>query len=115
MDYKVHTGSINNIRFTDFISTIEATRQPYYTLDNASIHKKGANDRYIFTPLYQPAYNAVEYIFSKVKTRFRNLYANDRISRIEDLIEHSINEIKPEDIVNCFRHVDSVVSGLKPF
>ena len=84
-------------------------------LDNASIHKKGANERYIFTPPYQPTYNAVEYIFSKVKNRVRNLFANDRISKIEDLIEHSIKELKPEDIVNCFRHVESVVSGVKQF
>ena len=65
--------------------------------------------RYIFNLTYSPEYNPIEFVFSKVKNKFRALRARKLTGLTQDshesLIKQAVQAINKKDVVNCVKHV----------
>jgi hypothetical protein len=80
-------------------------------MDNHSVHKAVRMDvAKVFTPVAQPYTNPVEIIFSKIKTNFRSINADNRSMSVEDKIEKAIQTLTSEDLENAVEHVDKFVN-----
>ena len=86
-------------------------------MDNLSAHtseksKKEMTNlgfKYIYNVPYSPEYNPIEFVFSKVKQRFRSLRARKLAGLIQDsheaMVREAVLSVKKKDIVNCVNHV----------
>ena len=82
-------------------------------MDNLSAHKSEKSKeemarlgfRCIFNVPYSPEYNPIEFVFSKVKQKFRALRARKLAGVIQDgheaLVRQAITCVRKGDIVNC--------------
>ena len=86
-------------------------------MDNLSTHtskksKKTMQElhfRWIFNVAYAPDYNPIEFLFSKVKQKFRCLRAQMITgvlhSTFEAIIDRAVKTVRKQDIVNSVDHV----------
>ena len=86
-------------------------------LDNLSAHKSDKTKeeaarldfRMIFNVPYSPEYNPIEFVFSKIKQRFRVLRARKMAGVIQDgheaMVRQAVENVRKQDIVNCVNHV----------
>ena len=82
-------------------------------MDNLSAHRSEKSKvemarlgfRCIFNVPYSPEYNPIEFVFSKVKQRFRVLRARKMAGVIQDgheaMVRQAIENVRKQDIVNC--------------
>ena len=65
--------------------------------------------RFIWNVPYSPEYNPIEFVFSKVKQKFRTLRAFKLAGIIQDsheaMVTRAIQCVKKKDIKNCVNHV----------
>ena len=63
----------------------------------------------IFTPVYSPDYNSIEYVFSILKRTVKRLRLQDmkaeRKRTFAQLIALALREVSIEDVDNCIEHV----------
>jgi transposase len=93
--YKIIEGSVNGSMFLDFI---KANKDILYNktllLDNARIHHNkdlksyciDNNIKLLYNAPYTPEYNPIEYVFSKMKTYFKNLNHDNLIGAINESV-----------------------------
>lgn len=107
--WKVYSGSITTSRLQWFVDALPPTR---VLMDNHSVHKavRMEVDK-VFTPVAQPYANPVEIIFSKIKTMFRSINADNRSMSVEDKIEKAIQTLTSDDLENAVKHVDKFVNA----
>ena len=86
-------------------------------MDNLSAHKSDKSKeegaklgfRFIFNVPYSPEYNPIEFVFSKVKQKFRTLRARKLAGVIQDsheaLVRQAVECLRKKDIVNSINHV----------
>ena len=86
-------------------------------MDNLSAHtskkSKEAMKRlgisYIYNVAYHPDYNPIEFIFRKIKQKFRTLRAQKLVGVIQDdheaIIRKAVQSVRKQDIGNCVNHV----------
>jgi len=111
IDYELIKGSVNAQIYLDFIKKIMnkdiLNKNKTIFQDNARIHHsvivkeytKNENIKMKFNPAYTPEFNPIEYIFSKIKTTFRNL---EHI-HFEESIKKSISTISSIDLYKCYQ------------
>ena len=90
-------------------------------MDNLAAHKSEKSKvemaklgfRCIFNVPYSPEYNPIEFVFSKVKQRFRSLRARKMAGVIQDgheaMIKQAVECVRKHDIVNCINHVIKLI------
>ena len=107
--------------FATFITGLPHQPGTVLLLDNASIHKTLAVRRAVaakgfvllFTPPYSPEFNPIELVFGVVKNEFYRMRytplfdVNDFESSVRICVS---NKVRPLTVVNCFRHVQELVS-----
>ena len=86
-------------------------------MDNLSAHKSDKSKaemarlgfRFIFNVPYSPEFNPIEFVFSKVKQKFRTLRARKLAGVIQDsheaLVRQAVECLRKKDIVNSVNHV----------
>ena len=86
-------------------------------MDNLSTHTSEKSKaemarlgfRYIYNVPYSPDFNPIEFVFSKVKQKFRTLRARKLAGVIQDgheaLVRQAVQSVRKKDIVNCVSHV----------
>ena len=69
--------------------------------------------KYIYNTPYMPDWNPIEFVFSKVKNKFRQYRAQKMIGlRQEDhraLVGMAFMAVKKKDIVNSIKHVEKLL------
>ena len=69
--------------------------------------------KYIYNTAYMPDWNPIEFVFSKVKSKFRQYRAQKMIGlRQEDhraLVGMAFMAVKKKDIVNSIKHVEKLL------
>ena len=118
--YRTFDRSVNIPKFKEYIAELrEANGDEKICLfmDNLSAHtsKKSKEAltrlgfRYIYNVAYSPDYNPIEFVFSKLKQKFRTLRAQKLTGVIQDsheaLITKAIKSLRKQDIINCVNHV----------
>jgi transposase len=113
----LHTGSVNGVRFADFVANLPFPRGTTLLMDNASIHKgiavrQAAEEKgykLLFTPPYTPEYNPVEMIFGIVKNRFYKERYAPTFSNLDmpECVQSCVNfGTRSTWVSRCFRHVE---------
>ena len=86
-------------------------------MDNLSAHRSEKSRaemtrlefRCIFNVPYCPEYNPIEFVFSKVKQKFRTLRARKLAGTIQDshrsMVKQALESVTKKDVVNCVNHV----------
>jgi len=115
--YSIVKESVKSSTFQKFIESLDLPKGSYLLMDNASIHKsvflklylQSKDCNIIFTPPYSPEYNPIELVFGFIK----NDYYKSRYSsnfNIESSIQSSVSRVNHEHIINCFKHVNNLIS-----
>ena len=118
--FKIYDNSVNVQKFKQYLKELRAQNPDEKIalfLDNLSAHRseksrvEGASlgFRFIFNVPYSPEYNPIEFVFSKIKQRFRVLRARKLAGIIQDshraMVRQAVQSIRKMDIVNCVNHV----------
>lgn len=113
-------GSVNRVRFLEFIENLPYPSGTIILLDNCSIHhgeaSRQAFERRGYIPLYLPPYSPqfqpVELCFSKIKHSYRQMYpwASDDI---RGDVNTSMEDVSSTDIVNWFDHCYTQIKSQK--
>lgn len=111
--YVVHDGAINGASFSAFINSLPYPPGTVLVMDNVAFHKNLFHynaKQYIvlFTPPYSPQFNPIEYVFSKVKGRFRALWPWKTIGGVIAAITNAIDDVTSTDILAIFNHVQTI-------
>ena len=90
-------------------------------MDNLAAHRSDKSKaemarlgfRGIFNVPYSPEYNPIEFVFSKVKQKFRTLRARKLAGVIQDgheaMVRQSVESVRKMDIVSCVVHVEKML------
>ena len=118
--YMIFENSVNIPKFKEYLLKLRSETgddKICIFLDNLTTHTSNKSKeemrnlgfRYIFNVAYAPDYNPIEFIFSKIKQKFRSLRAQKLVGTISDshenLIHKAIKYVRKKDIVNCVQHV----------
>ena len=122
--FKLFERSVNIPKFKEYLAELrEANGDDRICLfmDNLSAHtsKKSKEAmtrlgfRYIYNVAYAPDYNPIEFVFSKIKQKFRTLRAQKLTGVIQDsheaLITMAVKSVRKGDIVNSVNHVQKLL------
>ena len=111
MDIKKFKGYLQELR------ELNGSDKVALFMDNLAVHKSEKSKeemrklgfRFIWNVPYEPEYNPIEFVFSKVKQKFRTLRAKKLAGIIQDgheaLVRQAILSVKKVDVVNCVNHV----------
>ena len=118
--YQVYKDSVNVQKFKQYLQELRAKNgdeKIALFLDNLSAHRSEKSKaeaaklgfRFIFNVPYSPEYNPIEFVFSKVKQRFRTLRARKLAGVTQDgheaMLRQAVESVRKKDIVNCVNHV----------
>ena len=118
--FRIFERSVNKEKFQDYVEELQILNgddKICLFMDNLSSHTSLASTkkmrelgfRYIFNLTYSPEYNPIEFVFSKVKNKFRALRARKLTGLTQDshesLIRQAVQAINKKDVVNCVKHV----------
>ena len=90
-------------------------------MDNLSTHTSEKSKaemerlgfRHIYNVPYSPDFNPIEFIFSKVKQKFRALRARKLAGVIQDgheaMVRQALQSVRKQDIVKCVHHVHKLL------
>lgn len=107
-------GAVNADVFEAFVEQVlvpELKPGDVVVMDNLSSHKRARTRALIqaagaelqFLPPYSPDLNPIEMIFAKLKQRLRSLACRTR-EKLWLVMQSVLDEVKPIEAVNCFRH-----------
>lgn len=107
--YVIYKGSINAVKFTEFIKSIHKDKY-YYLLDNARIHHSKIFKKYmsnkmsnvIYNVAYNPETNPIEHVFSTLKHYITD-YNTNNLSNLRKSISKTINKVKSDHLKNYYR------------
>ena len=118
--FKIFEKSVNIPKFKGYLQELRSRNgeeKIALFLDNLSAHKSDKSKevaarlgfRLIFNVPYSPEYNPIEFIFSKIKQKFRTLRARKMAGVIQDghhaMVRQAVESVRKQDIVNCVNHV----------
>ena len=119
--WHVHEKSINIDKFCDYLTALHEDgdgRPITVYMDNLFVHSAEATSdratalgiKFIFSCAYSPEMNPIEFVFSKIKHRFRQLRAKKIIEgtgpKVEEMIQSAVEAVTLQDVQNCIRHVN---------
>lgn len=105
--YKIYKGSLNKIKFDEFLNGINYEAKPLIILDNASIHtadkiKNGPYKEYLlYNVPYSPETNPIEMAFSKIKNLVKK-QDNSTEEKLYKNIERGVKSLRAEDLQGFF-------------
>ena len=118
--YMIFPNSVNIAKFKEYLTKLREENEGEKIcifMDNLTTHTSQKSKdamrtlgfRYIYNMAYQPDYNPIEFVFSKMKQKFKCLRAQRMAGIIPDgqeaTIHKSIKHVRKQDIVNCIDHV----------
>lgn len=112
--FRVYEGSINKLRFFDFVMGLRYPPKTTIVLDNVAFHKDvtpmtAKGYRPLFSPPYSPDHNGpVENSFSCIKQSFRSGWP--WVGGVDDCIVDSVDRLPPHDIRSMFRNLKNMVA-----
>ena len=116
----MYDNSVNVQKFKQYLQELRARNgdeKIALFMDNLSAHRseKSLTEatrlgfRCIFNVPYSPEYNPIEFVFSKVKQKFRTLRARKLAGVIQDgheaMVRQAVESVRKKDVVNCVNHV----------
>ena len=114
--YRIFENSVNIQKFKQYLQelrNLNGEDKIALFMDNLSAHRSEKSKvemarlgfRCIFNVPYSPEYNPIEFVFSKVKQRFRVLRARKMAGVIQDgheaMVRQAVENVRKQDIVNC--------------
>lgn len=107
-------GAVNGDVFEAFAEQVlvpELRSGDVVIMDNLSSHKRqrirelieAAGARLVFLPPYSPDLNPIELIFAKIKQSLKSLACRTR-DALWSVMQSVLDEVTPNDAINCFRH-----------
>ena len=114
--YRIFENSVNIQKFKQYLQelrNLNGEEKIALFMDNLSAHRSEKSKvemgrlgfRCIFNVPYSPEFNPIEFVFSKVKQKFRSLRARKLAGVIQDshrsMITQSITCVRKQEIVNC--------------
>jgi transposase len=114
--YRIFENSVNIQKFKQYLQelrNLNGEDKIALFMDNLSAHRSEKSKvemarlgfRCIFNVPYSPEYNPIEFVFSKVKQRFRALRARKMAGVIQDgheaMVRQAVENVRKQDIVNC--------------
>ena len=114
--YRIFENSVNIQKFKQYLQELRDLNgedKIALFMDNLSAHRSEKSKvemarlgfRCIFNVPYSPEYNPIEFVFSKVKQRFRALRARKMAGVIQDeheaMVRQAVENVRKQDIVNC--------------
>lgn len=114
--YEIHEGSIDGEKYKKFLRG-KVFKNKTVLQDNVRFHhsikvKEYANNHSIdmkYIPAYTPEFNAIELVFTKMKTIFRNL---DHKNYVRDIVK-SIKSITSNDLCNFYNHTKKIIKSYR--
>ena len=121
--WHVHEKSINIDKFCDYLTALHEDgdgRPITVYMDNLFVHSAEATSdratalgiKFIFSCAYSPEMNPIEFVFSKIKHRFRQLRAKKIIEgtgpKVEEMIQSAVEAVTLQDVQNCIGHVNKM-------
>ena len=118
--FKIFEKSVNIPKFKGYLQELRERNgddKIALFLDNLSAHKSDKTKteaarlgfRLIFNVPYSPEYNPIEFVFSKVKQKFRTLRARKMAGVIQDshrsMVRQAVECVRKQEVVNCINHV----------
>jgi hypothetical protein len=117
--FKIYDGSINKLKFSDFITSLPFPPKTSIILDNVAFHKDitpfvAKGFRPVFSPPYSPDHNGpVENSFSVIKAAFRSMWP--WIEGVDECIEYAVQTLKPHHVRHMFKNLETLCGqGIKP-
>ena len=117
--HMIKKGAIKRDDFVQFIDSLNLGADTMLLMDNASIHKGmqlQTKPDICYTPPYSPEFNPIELCFSQLKRSFRKRNTGEHA--VQGLIDGTVQDLSPDAIKACFRHVLTTfvtpVEGIKP-
>jgi len=116
----IFPNSVNIAKFKEYLTKLREENEGEKIcifMDNLTTHTSQKSKdamrtlgfKYIYNMAYQPDYNPIEFVFSKMKQKFKCLRAQRMAGIIPDgqeaTIHKSIKHVRKQDIVNCIDHV----------
>ena len=116
----MYENSVNVQKFKQYLQELRARNgdeKIALFMDNLSAHRSEKSlaeatrlgFRCIFNVPYSPEYNPIEFVFSKVKQKFRTLWARKLAGVIQDgheaMVRQAVESVRKKDVVNCVNHV----------
>jgi transposase len=114
--YRIFENSVNIQKFKQYLQelrNLNGEDKIALFMDNLSAHRSEKSKaemarlgfRCIFNVPYSPEFNPIEFVFSKVKQRFRALRARKMAGVIQDgheaMVRQAVENVRKQDIVNC--------------
>ena len=118
--YMIFPFSVNIAKFKEYLTKLREENEGEKIcifMDNLSTHTsqkskdamKTLGFKYIYNVPYEPDYNPIEFVFSKIKQKFKCLRSQKFAGIINDgheaLIQKAVKSVRKQDIVNCVSHV----------
>jgi transposase len=116
--FQVFDGSVNTIRFGEFIRSLPYPPGSTIVVDNIAFHKKldpftQKQFQPVFTPPYSPEFNCpVENAFSKIKNAFRSMWPWTQHGRIDvdACINAAVESLTAADVRASFSRLERIVT-----
>lgn len=114
--YELYPRSVNSERYIGFLERLREKHgkgKIILYLDNLKVHKskvtvevyKRLNITTIYSPVYSPELNPIEYVFSKLKQKVKLMRLKDMMHKkkrcFDELVPIAANEVKEIDVNNC--------------
>ena len=110
--YQLFKRAVNTEGFLDYLKNLKQKHgkgQLILYLDNLGVHKsKATKELYtklnivpVFSPIYSPELNPIEYVFSKLKQKVKKMRLNDMMGKtkrtFEDLVPVSYTHLRARE------------------
>ena len=120
----IFPNSVNIAKFKEYLTKLREENEGEKIclfMDNLTTHTSQKSKdamrtlgfRYIYNMAYQPDYNPIEFVFSKIKQKFKILRAQRMAGIIPDgheaTIHKAVKNLRKQDIVNCINHVNNLL------
>jgi len=115
LGYDIYETNINSSSFLSFMTNkvLPYANNKYIIMDNIRFHKtetildtiKEYNATPLFIPPYSPQFNSIEYVFSIMKSKYRQLNTNENSKA---LIKSIIRNLKNNDFNNIYNHIRKI-------
>ena len=122
--FPIFQDSVNVQKFKEYIQelrNLNPEEKIALFMDNLSTHRSEKSRaemtrlefRCIFNVPYCPEYNPIEFVFSKVKQKFRTLRARKLAGTIQDshrsMVKQALESVTKKDVINCVNHVNKIL------
>ena len=116
----IFPNSVNVAKFKEYLTKLREENEGEKIcifMDNLTTHTSQKSKdamrtlgiKWIYNMAYQPDYNPIEFVFSKMKQKFKCLRAQRMAGIISDgheaIIHRAVKSVRKSDIVNCIDYV----------